>query len=341
MKDIKCVIWDLDNTLWNGILLEDEAVHLKEGIYEILSTLDERGILLSIASKNNFEHGMEILKQMKIEHFFLYPQINWNSKSSSILEIQQRLNIGMDTILFVDDQEFERDEVKYSYPEVEVLDSLNYKEILQMPRANPLIVTEDSKRRRLMYLQDQERQKSEEAFIGPKSEFLKQLNMKLKISRAKENDLLRLEELTRRTNQLNSTGIQYSYQELETLSKRSDYDLWVCELEDKYGDYGKIGMSLVEKKDKEWVIKLLLMSCRTVSKGVGTVLLLFIIKRAMENHMRLFADFKRTDRNRQMLLTYQLANFQKVDQKDSITLYENDFSQVQDYPAYINIEIEE
>lgn len=339
MVEVKCVVWDLDDTLWEGTLLEDDSVVLKDGILEIIKTLDERGILMSIASKNNFEHAMGILKQMDIEEYFLYPQINWNSKSIAIDEIQNKLNIAKNAIVFIDDSEFEREEVSFVHPEVEVVDAKKYKELLSMERLNPKIVTRDSKRRRLMYLEDKNRSESESMFIGPKSEFLKSLNMNFKISLAVEEDLLRLEELTRRTNQLNSTGVQYSYQELETFMTLPEYDLWVCELEDKYGPYGKIGLALVHKYEEKWTIKLLLMSCRTVSKGVGTVLMSFLMKRALSQGKRLLADFKKTDRNKQMYITYKMANFIEVDNSEGITVLENKLEYIQEFPEHIKVEI--
>ncbi len=339
MKEIKCVVWDLDNTIWDGILLEDEKVTLKEGIVEVIRTLDERGILMSIASKNNFDHAMKVLEDFGLEKYFLYPQINWNSKAHSVEEIQKKLNIGMDTIAFVDDMQFERDEVAFSHPEVECIDAADYRKMPEMERLNPKIVTQDSRRRRQMYQEDMTRNESESTFTGPKSEFLKSLNMVFKISLAKEEDLLRLEELTKRTNQLNTTGIQYSSEQLREFMKSPEYDIWVCELEDKYGSYGKIGLALIHKTEQIWTIKLLLMSCRTVSKGVGTVLLSFILKRALNNKKRLLAEFRKTDRNRQMLISYKMAAFNEIDKKDDLTIFENDLGMIQEFPNHIKVEI--
>lgn len=334
----KCVVWDLDDTLWHGTLSAGDEVVPKDGVVELIKTLDGRGILQSIASKNNHDDAFGRLEELGLAEFFLYPQINWNSKSSSVTEIQKRLNIGLDTIMFIDDQPFERDEVAFAHPEVETVDAADYRILESMPRLSPAVVTEDARRRRQMYVEDQRRNDSELTYEGPREEFLRGLGLVFAISQAKDDDLLRLEELTKRTNQLNSTGIHYSYDQLDALIDDPGHDLWVCELTDRYGTYGKIGMALVEKRDDRWTIKLLLMSCRTVSKGVGTVLLSFLVKHASEQGTRLFADFRRTDRNRQMLLTYQLANFHVVSSDGADHLYENDLSARQDYPDYIVVE---
>lgn len=340
MKMAKCVVWDLDDTLWNGTLSADDGVIPKPGALDLIKTLDSRGILLSIASKNNHDDAMRKLEELRLAEYFLHPQINWNSKSSSVAEIQRKLNIGLDTIMFIDDQAFERDEVSFVLPEVETVDAADYLGLRSLPRLSPEVVTEDARRRRHMYLEDEIRSESELTYQGPREDFLKSLGMVFGISRASGDDLLRLEELTKRTSQLNSTGIHYSHEQLEQLMYHPEYDLWVCELIDRYGSYGKIGMALVEKRQDRWTIKLLLMSCRTVSKGVGTVLLNFLIKRADDEGRRLFADFRRTNRNRQMLLTYQLANFRVASNDGDDYVYENDLSVRQDHPEYIKVEID-
>ena len=122
-KEIKCVVWDLDNTLWDGILLESNEVRLKPQIRQIIQTLDSRGILHSIASKSNYDDAMARITEFKLEEFFLYPEISWNAKSASIKRIQENLNIGLDALMFIDDQPFERDEVHHEHPEVLCLDA--------------------------------------------------------------------------------------------------------------------------------------------------------------------------------------------------------------------------
>lgn len=106
--------------------------------------------------------------------------------------------------------------------------------------------------------------------------------MKFTIYPAQEEDLQRAEELTVRTNQLNATGRTFSYEELDMLRKSPHHRLLVCQLEDKYGDYGKIGLALIHMLDTHWKLEMLLMSCRVVSRGVGTVLLSCILQEARQ-----------------------------------------------------------
>lgn len=340
-KELKCIVWDLDNTIWDGILLESPEVMLKPGIRELLTELDKRGILLSIASKNNYEDAMLKLREFGIDDFFLYPQIGWNAKSDSVSIIREKLNLGIDTFAFIDDQAFERDEVASVHSEVELIDALDYLAIYDMPRANPRFITEDSAHRRAMYRSDMLRNELEAEYKGPREEFLASLEMEFIISEAREEDLKRAEELTVRTNQLNATGRTYDYDELSGFLHSDDYKLIICELKDKYGSYGKIGLALIEIQDSAWHLKLLLMSCRVISRGVGTVLLAYIMNGARDAGKKLFSDFKVTDRNRMMYITYKFAGFQEKSQEAEYILMENELKDVQRYPEYMKIYLPE
>lgn len=339
MKEVKCIVWDLDNTIWDGILTEPGDVRLKPGIRELLAEMDGRGILHSIASKNNHEDAMAKLKELDVEQYFIYPEIHWNAKSVSIGEIRSKLNIGMDSILFVDDQPFERDEVASSLPEVETIDAADYAGLLEYPRLKPRFITRDSARRRQMYLDDIRRNAEESAYKGPKDEFLASLDMHFVISRAATEDLQRAEELTIRTNQLNATGRTYDYKELEAYSQSPDHLLLVCELTDKYGSYGKIGLALIERTEQHWHLKMLLMSCRVMSRSVGSVLLTYIMLGTKQEGKTLLADFRQTGRNKLMYATYRFAGFKEISNDgEGNILFENDLAQVQKYPPYITIQ---
>ncbi|KAA6447675.1 HAD-IIIC family phosphatase [Bacillus swezeyi] len=340
-KNVKCVVWDLDHTLWEGILLESDDVKLKDSVKKILTELDERGILLSIASRNDEQTVLKKLKEFEIDHFFLYPEINWNAKSVSLDNISKNLNINKDTLLFIDDQAFEREEVQNAHPDIICWEAERYQELIENPLLKPVFITEDAKRRRQMYLDAERRKKDEESFQGPSDEFLASLDMRFTVTNAQESDLQRAEELTVRTNQLNASGKTYDYQELDFFRLSDSHLLLVCELEDKYGSYGKIGLSLIEEKDDEWHIKLLLMSCRVMSRGVGTILLTAILKEAKNRGKKLFADFKQTDRNRMMYITYKFANFKEVTaDADGYILFENDLTRIQPYPPYVDVKSE-
>lgn len=325
-KKIKCVVWDMDNTLWKGILLEDEQVELSSEIVNLIIELDKRGILNSIASKNNFDDVMNKLQSFDIDKYFLYPEINWNNKSDSIKRICRNLNIGLDSVAFIDDQQFELDEVHYNCAEVLCVHKNELENILDREEFIPTFITDESKCRREMYQSEEKRKHIEDNFDGPKIDFLKSLNMVLTIKEAELEDLKRVEELTIRTHQLNTTGYTYSYDELKKFIILDKYKLYVVQLDDKYGTYGKIGIMLVERGKDKWTIRLLLLSCRVMSRGVGNMFINFIVEKAREDGIKLYAEFKHTDKNRMMYITYKLMGFKETMNTGGHELLEYDFS---------------
>jgi len=339
---IKCVVCDLDNTIWDGILLEDHRVQLRENVVEVLAELDRRGILLSIASRNNHELAIAKLGELGVRDYFLYPQINWNAKSSSIRSIAKSLNIGLDSVLFVDDQQFEREEVQFELSDVRCVAAADFKQTLTEPMMTPRFITPESKLRRKMYLNDMERQRAESEFVGASEEFLSQLDMIFTIKHAQAEDLQRAEELTIRTNQLNTTGYTYSYDELDSFRQSPDHLLLVASLNDKYGTYGTVGLALIEKGSAFWNIKLLLMSCRVMSRGVGTIMLHHIMARTKEAKGCLRAEFISNERNRMMLVTYKFGGFREIQRVGDMSILENELSgSIPINPSYVKVEIVE
>jgi FkbH-like protein len=338
-RSIKLVIWDLDNTIWSGVLLEERNVRLFPEIIKIIKELDVRGILQSITSRNEYHTAMSKLEEFDINDFFLYPQINWNMKSTSIKKIAELINISLDSVAFIDDDPFEREEVSFSLPEIVCFDTKDLDEILDMPMMNPRFITEDSKKRRSMYQMDMARNKAEKEFSGPKEEFLATINMTFTIATAKEEDLKRAEELTMRTHQLNTTGYTYSFDELNKLLASKNHKLFIASLNDKYGTFGKIGLVLIECKKTIWTIKLFLMSCRVLSRGVGTVLINYIMNMAKKNNVELYAEFIETDKNRMMYITYKFAGFREIEKRDRCILFKNELNHIQSFPDYLNVVI--
>ena len=334
---VKCVVWDLDNTLWEGVLLEGDLVRLRENVGEIIKGLDQRGILHSIASRNDQAAALRQLQELGLEEFFLCAQIGWNSKSESIKKIAASLNLGLDAIAFIDDQEFERDEVKFSLPEVLCLDAAEIPGLLERAEMTPAYITDEARLRRLLYKADMKRNAAEEEFQGPKEEFLAQLKMIFTIAPAALEDLRRAEELTRRTHQLNTTGNTYSYEELDALRQSPDHMLLIGRLDDCYGSYGTIGLALLECEPEEWTIKLLLMSCRVMSRGAGSIMLNHILQSAQKKRVALRADFRPTDRNRMMYMTYKFAGFKEAGTAGGLVKFTHDLEKVPSTPEYVKV----
>jgi FkbH-like protein len=177
--------------------------------------------------------------------------------------------------------------------------------------------------------------------VGPKVDFLKSLKMVMTIKEADLEDLKRVEELTVRTHQLNTTGYTYSYDELCNFITSSEYKLYVAGLDDCYGTYGKIGLFLIKCDSNRWTIKLLLMSCRVMSRGVANVFINFVVESARAANKPLYAEFihNENDRNRMMYITYKFAGFSTVEEmkEQNFELLEYDFSKSVSRPDYVEV----
>jgi FkbH-like protein len=297
------------------------------------------GVLHSVASKNDHQAAMAKLAELGLAEMFLFPQISWNAKSSSIERIATKLNLGLDAFAFVDDQEFELAEVGHTLPQVTCVDSAEMDEVLQRREFRPRFVTDESAQRRGMYQSQLARDDIEADFVGTSEEFLASLGMTFTIAPARQEDLQRAEELTVRTNQLNSTGRTYSYDELDALRESPEHLLLVASLTDRFGSYGKIGLALVEKGAPDWRLNMMLMSCRVMSRGVGTVLLGHIMGLAAAAGAGLRADFVETGRNRMMQITYAFSGFREVSRDGKQVVLAADLDQIQPPPGYVTMEV--
>jgi FkbH-like protein len=336
---IKCVVWDLDHTVWDGVLLEDPAVRLRPGVVEHLHRLDALGVLHTVASRNDPELAMAKLREFGIDDMFLYPRIGWNPKSASIRQVATKLNLGLDAFAFVDDQDFELAEVGHALPEVLCVPAQDIDAVLRRPEFRPRFVTDESAQRRRMYAGQLLRDDVEADFVGTNEQFLASLDMTFSIAPAAREDLQRAEELTIRTNQLNSTGRTYSYDELDALRLSAGHLLLVATLTDRFGSYGKIGLALVEQSSPDWRLNMLLMSCRVMSRGVGSVLLSHIMREARAAGRGLRADFVETGRNRMMQITYAFAGFREVSREGGHVVLAADLEAVQPLPGYARVEV--
>jgi FkbH-like protein len=312
-EPIKLVIWDLDDTLWEGTLLEGDACEPREGVWDAVVGLDKRGVLQSIASRNDFQAATNRLESLGFAQYFVAPQIGWGPKSNSIREIVARLNIGMDAVLFIDDSEFELAEVTHSCTALRTLNAGDVVRLFDHPGLRQLAVTAESKRRRAMYMEEDIRQQTERAFSGPPAEFMASLNLELGLRAANQLDLERAEELIHRTNQLNSTGVAYSKDDFMRLLTDPAHAVLLGSLKDRFGDYGVIALVLLNFGPERWTLKLIVVSCRVMSRGIGAVLLNYLAARAEQDGKMLSVDFRDTGRNRPMRVALMMSGFTPLD----------------------------
>ncbi len=336
-RKVKCLVWDLDDTVWEGILLEGDPLRLRPGVAETIGTLDRRGILQSVASRNDPDQARRRLEDFGLWDYFLVPVIGWGPKSEAVEAIRRALNLGVEAMAFVDDQAFELAEVGFCHPQVLCLEASRVGQIPDMPEFQPLYATPDAARRRHLYRLDLARQQEESEFQGPREDFLAGLDMVFTIAPASREDLERAEELTVRTHQLNTTGQTYSLEELDAFRTSAEHLLLVAELRDRFGPYGKVGLALVDCGPEAWTVRLLLMSCRVAGRGVGTIMLHRLMEAAFRRSLPIRAHYRPTGRNQAMLTTYRFAGFREVAREGDLQILQAMPHPVPPPPSYVRL----
>lgn len=278
-KKIKCVVWDLDNTLWDGVLIEGTAgavPKLREGIRSTLEELDRRGILLSVASKNSEEDARKALEALGIWDLFLAPQIHWQPKSGSIAQIAQKLNLGLDSFAFVDDQPFERDEVAAALPAVTLIPVEEFSSMLKRPEFSG-DNSQDGASRRLMYRTEIKRQEAMVTSTLGYDAFLATCGIRVKIERPGDDLVPRIQDIVQRTNQLNIATQRYDLEETRALIHSPDCQCYIVSCADNYGDYGYVGFITLAFADDGILIRDCMFSCRIQGKRIDEAVLAHII----------------------------------------------------------------
>lgn len=272
---VKCVVWDLDNTLWNGTLIETDdpaALTLNPGIREVVEALDQRGIIQSVASKNDFEPAMAVLEHLGVAEYFLYPQISWGPKSGSVEQIAKSLNIGIDTLALIDDTAFERQQVRSVWPQVRTYDVTELDSLLARPEFD-VPMTAESRSRRAMYRAEEQRNTLMKADHTDIVDFLRKCNLKLHLfTPAAEEEKLRCYELIVRTNQLNMSGKKYTPEEFEEVLARSNHINFAFSCADDFGEYGIVGFGQYRVEGEVLAFTEFAMSCRVAGKFVESAL---------------------------------------------------------------------
>lgn len=316
-KPWKCIVWDLDNTLWQGTLIEDgqDRLKLRHDIVDVIKETDRRGILHSVASKNNHDDAIQVLQMWGIDKYFLYPQISWDPKSQSIARVAQLLNIGVESLAFVDDQPFEREEVRSALPMITVVDAADAGAILSRPECQ-VPITEESQQRRVMYQQEKERKLVQESFEGEYTKFLQECKVELSLTKLTSENLERVYELAQRTNQMNFSGSRYPREQLTEIRQSEDHDTFVIRCADRFGSYGIVGFALVELREPRLLD--LMFSCRIQGKRVEHAFLAYLLERYSEPERRdFYANYRKTKKNEKPGKVFEEVGFEIVDELDS------------------------
>lgn len=271
---VKCVAWDLDNTLWNGTLIESNPnmLQLRAGVLKTIKELDARGIIQVVVSKNDEDDALPVMERLGIKDYFVATAINWSSKSENIKKLARMLNINVNTFAFIDDSIFERNEVGQSLPQVRIYEEKDIEGLLEKEEFH-IRITKDGEKRRQMYQTEFQRKKIEEESGEDLISFLKSCELEAMISHPDtEEKLERSYELLQRTNQLNLSGCKYEREEFLEGVKARPEDSYVVSVKDKYGQYGQV-LYFVVQEHAELRIKEFAMSCRVAGKCIESALL--------------------------------------------------------------------
>ena len=328
----KCVILDLDNTLWGGVIGDDGLENIQIGELGLghafsefqmwLKELQKRGIILAVCSKNEEETAKEpFLKHpemvLHMEDIAMFVA-NWEDKASNIKRIQDTLNIGMDSIVFLDDNPFERNLVKSMIPDITVPNLpedpsqyLNYVKSLNL--FETAAYSETDKNRTKQYQEEMGRVNLQKQFSSY-SEYLERLEMTAEAKPFDKFHFSRIAQLTQRSNQFNLRTIRYTEQEIEQLAKEKEYLTLYFTLKDKFGDYGLISVVIMDKQPEntlfisEWV-----MSCRVLKRSMEEFILDEIIRTAEEHGFdKVTGEYIRTPKNNMVSELYKKMGFQEV-----------------------------
>ncbi|MBK6896658.1 MAG: HAD-IIIC family phosphatase [Alphaproteobacteria bacterium] len=349
----KCIVLDADNTMWGGVIGEDGLGGIEIGndfpglafrdFQKQMLHFQKQGIMLAIASKNNEEDVLEVLDKhdamvLRREHFSAM-EINWVSKVEGIKNIAKRLNIGTDALVFVDDNKKEIGEVQERLPEVTCF--LVPEELAEFPgllKNTGLfdlgeVTKEDRERTKMMAQESIRKQASEQV---SEEEFRAALGLKVKVFEVDSQHLARTTQLINKTNQFNVTTIRRSQDEVKALCDSPDAIVLATEIEDRYGEYGLVGVAILKKSEdpKIWDIDTLLMSCRVLGRGADTAFLAQVIEAARQKGAQTVrGKYIPTQKNKMVEDLYKRHGFTSGAEEGEWTIEQKQKIDVPDYIA--------
>jgi len=328
----KCVILDLDNTLWGGVIGDDGLKSIQIGELGLghafsefqmwLKELKNRGIILAVCSKNNediakepFEKHPEMILRLDDISMFV---ANWEDKASNIMNIQQTINIGMDSIVFIDDNPFERNLVKGMIPDITVPElpedpALYLSYLKDLNLFETVSYSENDKDRTKQYQAEVGRTTMQSTFENFE-DYLKSLEMEATAHPFDEFEIPRISQLTQRSNQFNLRTIRYTEAEIEQIANDDKYLTLSFSLKDKFGDYGLISVVIMEKQDENTLfLNTWLMSCRVLKRGMEEFIINSIIETAKANGFsKVIGEYIKTPKNAMVEKIYSKLGFEDL-----------------------------
>lgn len=332
-KNKKCLVLDCDNTLWGGIIGEDLLSGIKLGknppgstFYEFqqeVLNLYHRGIILALCSRNNESDVWEVFGKhpdmlIKEKHIAT-AQINWGDKATNLRRIASDLNIGLDSLVFLDDSEFEVNLVRQELPEVEVIhmpkdQPATYRHLLaSCGLFDTLTLSDEDKKRGAMYKAEAKRKELQTDTTDMNS-YYQSLEMVIEIKFADDFSIPRIAQQTQKTNQFNLTTRRYTEVDITNFANSDKSDVFRLRLEDRFGDSGIVGTCILRYEGDHAVFDSLLLSCRVLGRGVEDAFLIHALKLAKKRGCSLaIGEYYKTKKNAQVETFFGDRGFEEVD----------------------------
>jgi FkbH-like protein len=333
----KVLVTDLDNTLWGGVVGEDGIKGLQIGreypgagylsLQRVLLDLHHRGILLAISSKNNEEEALEALSHpemlLRPEHFAAI-YTNWNSKHESLRQIAEELNVGLDSLVFVDDNPTERQSIRIALPEVTVVDlpadHMGYaKAVRECPLFERLVSSTEDRERSRYYVEQRQRRDAGKQMTSLE-DFYRSLEQRVEIVPLTKDNLGRVAELIKKTNQFNLTTKRHSEAQIAAFADDPNHAVYAVRVADRFGDNGLVGVCVTRREDDACEIDTFLLSCRVIGRTVETAVLSFLAEESQARGLsRLEGWFLPTRKNKPSESVYPTHGFELRQKTDAGT----------------------
>ncbi|HXK58774.1 MAG TPA: HAD family hydrolase [Acidobacteriota bacterium] len=353
----KCLVLDLDNTLWGGVIGEDglEGIRLgptPEGrpfweFQKYLLSLWNQGVIFAINSRNNRADVQEVFAKhphmvLKEDHFSAI-EINWNDKASNLKRIARDLNIGLDSLVFFDDDPVNRELVRSSLPEVTTIEvpsdpALYLQTIAGSNLFSTFAITEEDRQRGRMYTEQRKRKELESLTGGDINEYLRNLQTVITLAVDDEFAIPRVSQLTQKTNQFNVTTRRYFEEEIREFVRDDSYSVISLKVTDRFGDSGLTGAAIVRKQDHSWHLDTFLLSCRVLGRKIEFAFLGRIAEYARCAGVRyLTSEFIPTRKNLPAKNFFPDFGFEKVEETPQKTTYRLELANPTPTVDYIEI----
>jgi FkbH-like protein len=339
-RTAKVLVVDLDNTLWGGVIGEDGTTGIKVGpeypgaayqaLHRTLLDLSRKGILLAVCSKNNLDDAMEAMEKhpgmlVRPKHFAAM-RINWTDKAQNLREIAQELNVGTDSLAFLDDNPFEREQVRAALPEITVIDlgkdPLEYASAVRNCAVfERLTLSSEDQQRTEMYAAQKQRAGAEQNFQS-KEDFFRFLEQEAELEPVSDLTLARVAQLTQKTNQFNLTTRRYTEPQIAEMAKQPEWHIFSIRVRDRFGDHGLVGVAIAHDEADQCEVDTFLLSCRVIGRTVETALLAHLAESAAQRgRKRLVGWFLPTKKNAPARDFYEQHGFNRQETNGTGSLW--------------------